>query len=135
MERYADVSKDTTAKHSRRPHRSSLRAAFLDMMIDHLPPGCANFNKRLIKYAVADRSSHRQSAAPIQLFFEDGSTYEADLLLAADGIKSAIRPQMLADMMPPEQLKPQFTNTVGRRWSNVWRTWSRRSLTTSTTNR
>merc|ERR1712093_75068 len=86
------------------------------MMIDHLPPGCANFNKRLAKYTVASvEAQENEQAAPVSLLFEDGSTYDADILLAADGIKSAIRPQMLGDLMPSEQLRPRFTNTVAYR--------------------
>ena len=79
-------------------------------MIDRLPTGIANFNKRLIKYTLSDPGD--KDAAPVTLHFHDGTTYEADLLLGADGIKSTIRPQMLAHLMKPEELRPQFTGTV-----------------------
>ncbi|CAD6586490.1 MAG: hypothetical protein CYPHOPRED_003556 [Cyphobasidiales sp. Tagirdzhanova-0007] len=91
-------------------HATIHRARFLDMMIDRLPTGIANFNKRLIKYTLSDPGD--KDAAPVTLHFHDGTTYEADLLLGADGIKSTIRPQMLAHLMKPEELRPQFTGTI-----------------------
>ena len=79
-------------------------------MIDRLPPNIANFNKRLLKYTLAETND--SNTAPVTLHFQDGSQYEADLLLGADGIKSAIRPQMLQGIMDSKDLKPQFTRTV-----------------------
>lgn len=85
-----------------------LRAHFLDMMIDRLPEGVAQFNKRLLRYEL----SLSDEDAPVKLYFADGSTHVCDLLIGADGIKSAIRPQLLGDLMPEKKLKPRFTGTV-----------------------
>lgn len=79
------------------------------MMIDRLPSGCATFNKRLSKYTLG-KDGERE--APVTLHFSDGSTHEADVLLAADGIKSAVRPQLLKDLMSQDALKPRFTGTT-----------------------
>lgn len=83
-------------------------AHFLDMMINHLPAGVANFNKRLASYTEDNDASNKY---PIHLSFADGSAYDADVLVAADGIKSVIRPTLLRDAVPAENLKPRFTGT------------------------
>lgn len=64
------------------------RADFLDALASRLPPGIARFNKR---------ASHvEQQAAEARVVFTDGTDYRCDLLIGADGIKSALRGQVLA---------------------------------------
>jgi len=50
-------------------------------------------SKRLRSYSQSSSSS-----APIQLSFEDGSTAECDILIGADGLRSAVRRVFLTDV-------------------------------------
>lgn len=79
-------------------------ARFLDMMVDKLPDGVAQFGKSLRTYTL-------DSTGRPALHFADGTTASADVLIACDGIKSNVRPVMLADVLP-KQLKPRFTGTT-----------------------
>lgn len=78
-------------------------------MIDRLPRGVANFNKRLVSYEINPAGSGQ---APVKLHFADGTIHEADVLVAADGIKSVVRPTLLAEQAQEKDLKPKFTRTV-----------------------
>ncbi|KAG5979472.1 hypothetical protein E4U43_006888, partial [Claviceps pusilla] len=60
------------------------RARFLDELIKLLPEHVAHFGKRLDRYTQDGRGR-------LHLCFTDGSEYEADVLLACDGIKSKVR--------------------------------------------
>ena len=60
-------------------HRSDLHAAILD----RLRPGTIAFDKRLVNVRLARES--------VQLAFSDGSTAEADIVIAADGVNSKLR--------------------------------------------
>lgn len=78
-------------------------------MIERIPKGVANFNKRLTHYETFAEDGEN---APVKLHFADGTSYEADVLVAADGIKSVVRPTLLAGRMAANDLKPKFTRTV-----------------------
>jgi flavin-dependent dehydrogenase len=60
------------------------RPAFLDALVPLLDSGVTKFNKRCVSLGRA--SSGRQV-----LHFADHTTYEADLVIGADGIKSVVR--------------------------------------------
>jgi salicylate hydroxylase len=79
------------------------------MMIERIPKGIANFDKRLTSY---ETFAEGESDAAVKLHFADGTSYEADVLIAADGIKSVIRPTLLAGQVDAKDLKPKFTRTV-----------------------
>ena len=64
------------------------RAEFHGVLLNRLPPSCGAFtSKRLESYI-------QQPNGPIMLHFQDGSTATCDILLGADGIKSAVRKTM-----------------------------------------
>ncbi|KAJ3862361.1 hypothetical protein EV359DRAFT_74222 [Lentinula novae-zelandiae] len=78
------------------------RADFQQTLLNHLPKQCrTHCLKRLRSYA------QRQSG-PIELLFEDGTTASCDLLIGADGVKSAVRAGVLGE-------KAQWARSEGRR--------------------
>lgn len=64
------------------------RAEFHEVLLNRLSPCCRTFpSKRLESYT-------QRPCAPIQLRFHDGSTATCDILVGADGVKSAVRKTM-----------------------------------------
>ncbi|WP_231866601.1 salicylate 1-monooxygenase [Metapseudomonas resinovorans] len=82
------------------------RADFLDVLASRLPAGVARFNKRAV--------SVEQQGPEACVRFTDGSEYRGDLLIAADGIKSAIRNHVL-DGIGAEPAAPRFSGTCAYR--------------------
>lgn len=77
------------------------RADYQQTLLNHLPKRCrTHCLKRLRSYA------QRQSG-PIELLFEDGTTASCDLLIGADGVKSAVRAGVLGE-------KAQWVRSEGR---------------------
>ena len=67
------------------------RAEFHRALLNRLPSSCGTFSsKRLESYT-------QQPGDPIVLRFQDGSTAICDILLGADGVKSAVRKTMLSE--------------------------------------
>jgi salicylate hydroxylase len=65
------------------------RAEFHGALLNRLPSSCGTFpSKRLESYT-------QQPGDAILLRFQDGSTATCDILLGADGVKSAVRKAML----------------------------------------
>ena len=61
------------------------RAEFHGVLLNRLPSRCCiSSSKRLESYV-------QQPGAPIMLHFQDGSTATCDILIGADGLKSAVR--------------------------------------------
>ncbi len=86
----ADLRKiDRIAQH-RSISRIHLRRVLLAGIED-----AVQFNKRFLRYEETQQGK-------IAVFFEDGSSAEADLLVAADGIHSRVRRQYLPDADPVE---------------------------------
>ncbi|KAF8917436.1 FAD/NAD-P-binding domain-containing protein [Mucidula mucida] len=88
--------------------RSHFHAAFLSQ----LDARCKSFtSKRLVSYTEPANSSE-----PIQLNFQDGSTATCDLLVGADGVKSAVRASMYtaaADQVEKEGRSDEATKLRG----------------------
>ncbi|KAI9710958.1 MAG: hypothetical protein M1820_002395 [Bogoriella megaspora] len=61
------------------------RAAFLDELVKLIPDGMCTFNKTLV--GISDKPSE----GPVILTFADGTTADADIVVACDGIKSRAR--------------------------------------------
>ena len=66
------------------------RPAFLDALLPLLDSGVTKFNKRCVSLGLSP--SGRQV-----IHFKDHTTYEADLVIGADGIKSIIRNSVVSD--------------------------------------
>ena len=84
-------------KHSADGSITLHRADILKVLTDNLPPPSmfhAHFNRRLVSYATTANSAI--------LHFEDGSAAEADMLVSADGIKSATRATMYSALAASE---------------------------------
>ncbi|KAF7315470.1 FAD/NAD(P)-binding domain-containing protein [Mycena indigotica] len=95
--------------------RTFHRAHFLDVFVEHLPPGVAHFGKRLETY-------EEQLEGEIKLRFTDGTTASCDLLVGCDGIKSTVRKQMLRAKAQSQGnngllglIKPIWTGTIAYR--------------------
>lgn len=82
------------------------RADFLDALASRLPEGIARFNKRA---ATVEQQAHEA-----RVVFTDGSDYRCDLLIGADGIKSALRGHVLEGLDAPA-VAPCFSGTVAYR--------------------
>lgn len=63
-----------------RTQRTALQAALLE----HVPPGTIQLSKRLAR--LVDRGDHG-----VELYFKDGTSAQADLVVGADGIRSVVR--------------------------------------------
>ncbi|KAI8981132.1 FAD/NAD-P-binding domain-containing protein [Trametes punicea] len=82
------------------------RAAFLDALVGVVDPEISHFNKRCV--AVSESSTNPKR---VLLQFSDGTTYETDVVLGADGIKSSVRKYVLGGV--DDRLA--FSNTVAYR--------------------
>lgn len=82
------------------------RADFIDMLEKRLPAGIASLGKHVVDYT--------ENAEGVTLNFADGSTYTADVAIAADGIKSSIRNTLLR-AAGHDAVHPQFTGTSAYR--------------------
>jgi salicylate hydroxylase len=82
------------------------RADFLDVLASRLPEGVARFNKRAVGV--------EQRGDEVRVRFTDGSDYVGDLLIAADGIKSAIRGHVL-EGIGAAAAAPRFSGTCAYR--------------------
>lgn len=78
------------------------RADFLDAIAPYMPRQNVHFSKKL--ESIEEQDDH------IILHFNDGSCYECDYLIGADGIHSVVRPYVLNTHGLPE-VKPIFSGT------------------------
>lgn len=73
--------------------------------MEHVPPNITHFNKRCTSISTSI------TGRPV-VTFTDGTTYEADIVIGADGIKSVVRGAVVGDA-PGKQAA--FSNTVAYR--------------------
>ncbi|EMD41848.1 hypothetical protein CERSUDRAFT_90429 [Gelatoporia subvermispora B] len=103
------------------------RASFLEALVDLLDPGIAHFNKRCTSVEPVPENSSRYV-----LHFTDGTTHEADVVLGADGIKSAVRGAITGE---PAAARVSFSNTVAYRGLVPWKTLQEAGVKTDLTYR
>ena len=82
------------------------RADFLEALAKQLPDAIARFDKRAV--------SVRETGDRVCVQFTDGTDYECDLLIAADGIKSSLRDYVLEGLGLP-LVAPRFSGTCAYR--------------------
>ncbi|KAL5514209.1 hypothetical protein ACEPAG_2297 [Sanghuangporus baumii] len=94
------------------------RADVLKVLVEGLPSPSmfhAHFNKRMVSYS--DKSDS------VVLHFADGTSAEADILVGADGIKSATRATMysvLADKAQAGEEKNKLRGFVNASWAGLY---------------
>ncbi|KAJ7581783.1 FAD/NAD-P-binding domain-containing protein, partial [Mycena floridula] len=112
---------------ARRSHPSSRkasgtyhRAQFLSLLVSLLPnkirEECVHFKKRLSRYTQSN------AGAPAVLYFDDGTTANCDILIGADGIKSATRYGMFAEkaaLETDEATKEHILKSAIPRWTGM----------------
>jgi salicylate hydroxylase len=81
------------------------RARFLDEMIQLVPDGIAEFNKRMVDL--------QQDPEGVQIVFDDGTTARASAVIACDGIKSGARKIVLGADSP--EVAPVFAGEYAYR--------------------
>jgi len=90
---------DSPEHHSLGAHRAS----FLDALVHFVDPKTTHFNKRCKSVEPSPENPSRSV-----IHFVDGTTYEADVVIGADGIKSAVRNAVTGD----EHNSVAFSNAV-----------------------
>ena len=79
-------------------HESDLHSAvFLDALVDVFDPNLAHFHKRCTSVTESPTNPER-----LVVHFQDGSTFEADVVLGADGVKSLVRQVVIGRADAPE---------------------------------
>ena len=71
-------------------HYGMLRSAAIERMLDVIPPELIQTGKRFTRFDEREDS--------VTAHFDDGSAWEADLLVGADGIRSAVAEQVFGDL-------------------------------------
>ncbi|KZP18795.1 FAD/NAD(P)-binding domain-containing protein [Athelia psychrophila] len=89
------------------------RASFQKVLIKHLPPSCtSHFGKRLVSY-------DDPASGPITLHFKDGTTAECDVLVGADGIKSAVRATLVSNLAKEGKITKEEATQPNPVWSGT----------------
>ena len=87
-------------------HRSALITA-LQAGFESYPHYTVHTSARLVSYM---RSSDVETGSPITLHFADGTTATADVVIGADGIRSAVRSTMFEGSSTGP--RPKWTGTI-----------------------
>ncbi|KZP07956.1 FAD/NAD(P)-binding domain-containing protein [Athelia psychrophila] len=89
------------------------RASFQKTIINHLPPTCtSHFGKRLVSY-------DDPASGPITMRFNDGTTAECDVLIGADGIKSAVRATLISNLAKEGKVTKEEATQPNPVWSGT----------------
>lgn len=106
--------------------RSYHRAEFLSILCSQIPSHYrTHFGRRLVSYSCSSSSDADVDDDEITLQFKDGSTATCDVLVGADGVKSAVRRTMFSRLAAAcEQengtgRKEKFERCVDAQWSGI----------------
>ncbi|KAF8526227.1 hypothetical protein BU17DRAFT_62211 [Hysterangium stoloniferum] len=93
------------------------RADLLHILLRRVPKSSTHLRKRFVRYEYTS-SDHD---APIRVHFADGSTTECDVLLGADGLRSAVRGQIMREAAedPNKGRKFPYENHIHPRFSGT----------------
>ncbi|KAI0756243.1 FAD/NAD(P)-binding domain-containing protein [Daedaleopsis nitida] len=87
------------------------RAVFLDALVSLLDANSTHFNKRCVSITESPTGSPK----PLVVHFQDGTTFDADVVLGADGIKSSVRDVVLAGTGQSTGKRLLYSNTIAYR--------------------
>src|SRR5713226_311431 len=95
------------------------RAQFHSVLLSHLPSTCTTHNAKRLKSYTQPTDCSKNSL--ITLTFMDGSTATCDILIGADGIKSAVRSCMLRELAESvdSDAKQSVLSCINPVWSGV----------------
>lgn len=79
-------------------HRKDLQ----NILLRRVPSGTSHLNKRLVKY------EYTNPLGTIVLYFSDNTTAECDVLIGADGIRSAVRAQIMREAAELARTNPDL---------------------------
>lgn len=79
-------------------HRKDLQS----ILLRRVPPGITHLGKKLTRY------EYVSPLGPIVLHFSDNTTVECDVLIGADGIRSAVRAQIMREAAELARAKPEL---------------------------
>lgn len=79
------------------------RSDFLGALVDLIPKECTHLNKKFV-----DLKQHDEG---VTMYFEDGTTAEADYVIGCDGIKSKVK----TTVFPDEPTKATYSGMYGYR--------------------
>lgn len=106
--------------------RSYHRAEFLSVLCSQIPSHYrTHFGRRLVSYSCSCSCSSSDDDHEITLHFKDGGTVMCDVLVGADGVKSAVRHTMFSRLAATcEQgnatsRKEEYERCVDAQWSGI----------------
>ncbi|GMU82299.1 MAG: salicylate hydroxylase [Planctomycetota bacterium] len=77
------------------------RAELIEALAQHVPPATVRLGKRLVSVEQQHRAfSSNDHPGPVTAMFDDGSRATGDILIGADGIRSAVRAAVFGDSPP-----------------------------------
>lgn len=89
------------------------RARFLDALVTLLPSSVAHFKKKCTNVLATedvDDDDDPAGRGGVTVFFEDGTSHTADVVIGCDGVKSATRTAVAGKV-----IQPKFTQTIAFR--------------------
>ncbi|KAJ3772794.1 FAD/NAD(P)-binding domain-containing protein [Lentinula raphanica] len=104
---------------SRGPLLTFHRGQFQEILLQHISPSCRiHHSKRLKSY------SQGKHGGPIRLSFEDGTHATCDILVGADGIKSAVRRCLVREQLQLDRDNGRTSNEQARPAYDDYISWS-----------